>query len=69
MQSLNVCNLSTYQAFGFPFSIEDEESIDIVTGTMARDNIDFSEPLNYSAISEMPSLIYKVSKKYFNSLV
>ena len=38
-----------------PFSINDEEAIDIVHGEMLRQDFDFMDKLNYSVIAAMPS--------------
>ena len=43
-----------------PFSIMDEDAIDLVHGEMLREDFDANNPLNYSAISLMPSEIYKI---------
>ncbi len=52
-----------------PFSINDEDAIDLVHGEMMREDFDFESALNYSVISVMPSELYQVQKRYFLNFV
>eukprot|EP00347_Sterkiella_histriomuscorum_P001579 403371486 len=69
IHSIQLNNLNSFQSFGVPFSIKDEDAIDIVHGEMLREDFDMNDPLNYSIISEMPTDLIKVKKRYFQSFV
>jgi hypothetical protein len=61
--------LSTFQTFGIPYSVCDEEAIDIVYGDMLRENYEITDKLNYSAITLIPCEIYSISKKNFKNFI
>lgn len=61
--------LTTFQSFGGPYSICDEEAVDIAYGEMLRDDFDIHDKLNYSVISVIPTEIYCISKSNFLSFV
>ena len=61
--------MTTYQSFGAPYSICDEEAVDIAYGEMLRDNFDIYDKLNYSVISMIPTELYFISKSNFLSFI
>lgn len=61
--------LSTFQSFGVPFSVCDEEAVDIVYGDMLREDYDITDRLNYSAVTILPCEIYSISKRNFVNFV
>lgn len=69
IHTVMINTLSTFQSFGVPFSICDEEAIDIVYGDMLREDFDISDKLNYSALTLMPSEIFSISKRNFMNFV
>jgi len=65
VHTIVVNNISAFQSFGPPFSICDEDAIDIVYGDMLREDFEITEPVNYSAMAVMPSELLVISKAAF----
>jgi hypothetical protein len=61
--------LTTFQSFGAPYSICDEEAVDIAYGEMLRDDFDISDPLNYSVIAQIPTELLVIAKSNFLNFI
>ena len=61
--------MTTFQSFGAPYSLCDEEAVYIAYGENLRDNFDIYDKLNYSVISMIPTEVYYISKENFLSFV
>ena len=69
LHTIMINNLTTFQSFGAPYSVCDEEAIDIVYGDMLREDFDINDRLNYSVVTLMPCEVLVISKRNFLSFV
>lgn len=69
-KTLELSTLGSYQTFGVAFPYQDENSIEIYTGAVLRQEFDLiKDPVNYTAITSIPTEFYKIDLTNFMQLV
>ncbi len=69
-ESIELFQLGSFQVFGVPFPVKDNDNIEIGSGTVNTNQVDFiKDKLNYTAVTGMTTEIFKFDLEQFMQIV
>lgn len=69
-KSIELFSLGSFQSFGLPFTVKNEDHIEIYSGQVSAQEFDLQKDLlNYNILSQVPTEVYKIESKTFLQLV